>query len=203
MTLTIWLILIIVGVICVALYFRQKLTKAYSEATIKERNLQYQHQEEVKQLQLNSFRRSMNYALYQSLSQMDKTCDFFTNEDEANRELTTCLNLLGHNSQYHYPISSGRTVDILVDNAIIEGKLNPKQSDIDRLIGQVGDYLTFPHLIYIVLYGKVEQNFINRINTQIIIQNPTRVSLVHLPNAKRTKNAVGEESYESSRVVFA
>jgi hypothetical protein len=72
--------------------------------------------------------------IQQALLQMDKTCKYYNEEDEANRELCTCLNLLGHSAAYHSNINN-RIVDIYLDNVIIEGKLDPKQSDIDRLIG--------------------------------------------------------------------
>jgi hypothetical protein len=198
MTLSTWLILIAIAGVILSLYFRHQHARYVSDSIARENDLFRQHQDEVQQLTLASYKRSVDAAIYQSLSQMDKTCDFFTDEDEASRELTTCLNLLGHNAIYHYAIRSGRTVDIFLDNIIIEAKLNPKQSDIDRLIGQVGDYLTFPYAIYIVLYGQTDPAFIARIQSQIVDPHPDRVSLVYLPDAQRTKRDT-----EASRVVFA
>jgi hypothetical protein len=123
--------------------------------------------------------------IQQSLSQMDKTCKCYNEEDEANRELCTCLNLLGHNAVYHSAINN-RTVDIYLDNVIIEGKLDPKQSDIDRLIGQISDYVTFGKHIYIVIYGFIAQTLLDRINQQILSRY-SGVSLLYLDNPNRVK----------------
>lgn len=125
--------------------------------------------------------------IQQALLQMDRTCKFYGEEDEANRELCTCLNLLGHNATYHSNINN-RIVDIYVDNVIIEGKLDPKQSDIDRLIGQISDYVTFGKPIYIVIYGQVTRSLVDRIRQQIILRYSS-VYLLYLDNPNRVKAA--------------
>jgi DNA-directed RNA polymerase beta' subunit len=140
-----------------------KIEQAYEQANNK---LLYQH-------------------IQQALSQMDKTCKYYMDEDEANRELCTCLNLLGHNAVYHSTINN-RTVDIYLDNVIIEGKLDPKQSDIDRLIGQIADYVTFGKNIYIVIYGQVSPSLVERIRQQIILRYNS-VYLLYLDNPNRVK----------------
>lgn len=200
MTLTIWLVLIIIAASILALYFRQRVVSANA----REDDLRQQFKEQVADLKAAAYKHSVEAAIHRSLSQMDRTCDFYTDEDEANRELTTCLNLLGHSAQYHYPISKGRTADIFVDNIIIEGKLHPKQSDVDRLIGQVDDYLALPYPIYIVLYGQTDPLLLARIKSQICDRHPDRVSVVYLPDAKRVKHVADEErTHEASRIVFA
>ncbi len=124
--------------------------------------------------------------IQQALTQMDKTCNAYKEEDEANRELCTCLNLLGHNAVYHSTINN-RNVDILADdNAIIEGKLDPSQSDIDRLIGQISDYITFGKHIYIVIYGVLTPALLDRIHQQIVSRYGG-VSLLYLDNPNRVK----------------
>jgi hypothetical protein len=119
---------------------------------------------------------------------MDRTYDSYTNEDEANRELTTCLNLLGHAAKYHYPLNNGRTADVLVDNyAILEGKLDPNTSDIDRLIGQLEDYAAYHYKVYVVVYGYIVPTFVERIQRQIIPRFYNKVGLIYLENPQRTR----------------
>lgn len=134
-------------------------------------------------------------SLHRCLAQMDKTNDFYRDEDEANRELTSCLNLLGHNAQYHYPLGNRRVVDIFVDNVIIEGKLDLSQSEADRLVGQISDYLNLPYHIYIVLYGKINQSERDRVS-MLIKQYPSKIDVVYLMNAKRARKLTAPVSLE-------
>lgn len=130
-------------------------------------------------------------AIYQSLAQMDKTCNFYIDEDEANRELTSCLNILGHGATYQHSLTNGRACDIFVDNSIIEGKLDLNdRTQIDRLIGQVTDYLALPYNIYIVLYGQVALSIIERINTQLVDRYPNKVFLTYLVTANRIRQMI-------------
>jgi hypothetical protein len=126
--------------------------------------------------------------IYQAIDTMDSTYTIYSDEDEANRELTTCLNLLGHTAKYHKSLDNGRTTDISVDRfAIIEGKLDPSQSDIDRLIGQMQDYLQTSYQIYIVIYGQINQTVVDRINSQIINNHADQISLIYLNQANRVR----------------
>lgn len=142
------------------------------------------------------FNKAMGYAkisvisdsIYKCLSTIDNTHTVYIDEDEANRELTSCLNAVGRTALYHKPLDSGRTPDIFIDNhAIIEGKLEPNQSEIDRLIGQVKDYVSTTYRIFIVLYGIVSQQVLDRINQQIIAEYPSQVSLVYIRDAHRIR----------------
>jgi hypothetical protein len=128
-------------------------------------------------------------ALLQALATIDGTNSTYNSEDEANRELTSCLNAMGHSAVYHQTLDNGRTTDILVDGvAIVEGKLDPSQADIDRLIGQTQDYISTNYPIYIVIYGSIGNGMINRINNQLINKHPDQISLVRLNNANRSRN---------------
>ena len=154
----------------------------------------------IKDIQSHTFRMILDGELYKTLSIMDTTYDMYSNEDEANRELTSCLKLLGHDAIYHPTIDYGRTVDILVDNHfIIEGKLDPVQSDIDRLIGQVEDYLKTPYYIYIILYGKINKVAIERINEQIVGKNSKRISLIYIDNPTRIRKL--SDSFKLTRLM--
>ena len=127
-------------------------------------------------------------SIYKCLSTIDNTHTVYTDEDEANRELTSCLNAVGRVALYHKPLDSGRTPDIFIDNhAIIEGKLEPNQADLDRLIGQIKDYAVTAYRIFIVLYGIVSQQVLDRINQQIIAEYPNQVSLLYIRDAHRIR----------------
>ncbi len=127
--------------------------------------------------------------IYRALNIMDKTCNFYKEEDEANRELTTCLNLCGHVANYHQQLDNGRTVDLFVDDfALVEGKLDPNLAEIDRLIGQVLDYFDYPYFIYIVVYGMIDDVSVQRIQTRLINVHPEKVDLIYLSNPNRTRN---------------
>lgn len=132
-------------------------------------------------------RKMLEESIYRCLCQMDKTNGFYNEEDEANRELTSCLNLLGHDAKYHYRLDNKRTADIMVDNCIIEGKLDPELSEADRLIGQLASYLTLNYHVYIVLYGHVHHDLAERLQKQVIAPNSHRVKLVYLNNAQRLR----------------
>ena len=134
--------------------------------------------------------KTLNEALLQALATIDGTHSTYTNEDEANRELTSCLNAMGHSAVYHQTLDNGRTTDILVDGvAIVEGKLDPSQSDIDRLIGQTQDYILTGYPIYIVIYGNISDGLIKRVNSQLISKHSDQISLVRLNNANRLRNS--------------
>jgi hypothetical protein len=119
------------------------------------------------------------------LYQMDKTTQFYTDENEASREITTSLNLLGYNATYQYKLPNNRQADVFVDNYIIEGKLEPNGVEVDRLIGQVTDYLSLPFKVIIVLYGYTDPKAMDRIMQYA--NNNERVRLIYLENPNRTK----------------
>lgn len=157
---------------------------------------QNQFLEDDKIILWDKTQRLQNKLLLQSINRslviMDSTHTIFNDEDEGNRELTTCLKLLGHNAIYHYNLNGLRTVDILVDNhAIIEGKLDPSPTDIDRLFGQIDDYLQFENIyIYIVVYGYISNELIERIRNNIILPNQGRITLVYKINPQRTRKSL-------------
>ena len=152
--------------------------------------------EKTEALKELTYNRMLGGELYKALSAMDKVHDSYDNEDEANRELTACLNVMGHTAIYHYGLDNGRTTDIFVDNvAIIEGKLDPNPTDIDRLIGQVDDYANYNYKIYIILYGFVDKPLINRINSQIVARYHDQVSLIYIDNPKRLRKIILDREF--------
>lgn len=182
----IYIIMIILGIIIIV--YRQKLNNLKSSTYAEIHDAKRLASEEIKTIQSNANKRTLHSSLYQALTQMDSTCNFYTEEDEASRELTTCLNVLGHHAIYHYQLANGRTCDILVDNFIVEGKLDINdQTELDRLIGQVNDYLAYPYDIYIVIYGQFNPSAIERIKSQLINAHPNRIYLIYLQSAKRTR----------------
>jgi hypothetical protein len=141
------------------------------------------------QLKIDCIHKSLIADIYKSMCQMNTTYNVFNDENEANRELTTCLKLLGHDAVYDFR-QLNRPIDIFVDNSIIEGKLEPNNSEIDRLIGQITDFLQIPCHIYIVLYGTTRPEIINRIQSQIIDTYSDRVNLVYLLNPQRCRRQI-------------
>ena len=137
-------------------------------------------------------KRLIQETIFLALTKMDETCGFYTSEDEANRELTTCLNLLGHHAEYHHHLDNDRYADILVDNnTLIEGKLDPQLSDIDRLTGQLNDYSEYPYNICVVIYGFISEPLLSKMRMNTAIQHP-RVTIINLsdPNRVRKQNAL-------------
>jgi hypothetical protein len=119
---------------------------------------------------------------------MDGTHTIYRDEESANIEMTNCLKLYGHIATYPATKLNGRTADICVDKyAIIEGKLDPNRSEIDRLIGQTLDYLKSPHYIFIVIYGKISQIQLERINDDLCEKYPDRIELVYLKEPQRIR----------------
>jgi len=155
---------------------------------------QYENEKKVSTTKINKVAsyfkcKLIEESINRSLAQMDKTNGFYKDEDEANRELTTCLNLLGHTASYQYVLDNKRTADILVDNCIIEGKLSPDNTEIDRVIGQVSDYLSLSKRIFVVLYGYIDKQSIERLNNRLVIPNPLKVKLIYLNGAQRVRRS--------------
>lgn len=130
----------------------------------------------------------VSQALQKALLTMDTTHKWYTDEDEANRELVSCLKAMGYNAVYHQFLGNGRTADAFFEESIIEAKLDPSQSEIDRLEGQVTEYLKFQFAVHVVLYGQVEPQLLLRIK-EIISRRPDRTFLTYLPDATRLRKS--------------
>ena len=162
MSSTIWIVIVILVAVGVVYFIRSSLLRTLN----KERDT---FKGQLREQYNSAQRLILRGLLDRIIAQMDTTTNFYTNEDEASRELTSCLNILGHKATYHYQLGGKRTADIFVDNCIIESKLDPNQSDIDRLVGQVGDYASnFAYHIFIVIFGNVSADIIDRIHSQLI-----------------------------------
>jgi hypothetical protein len=130
--------------------------------------------------------------LLKCLRAMDKTHKWYVDENEANRELVSILNSHKYKATYQYPLENGQIADAFTKNSIIEGKLCPTKSDVDRLIVQVTDYSTTPYDIHIVIYGRVENDYQLRRIKQLVINNPKRVFLTYFPGL-RIRHSTQEE----------
>jgi hypothetical protein len=130
----------------------------------------------------------VQHAIMNALVAMDNTFKWYENEDAANRELISTLHALGFgDATYHQLLTNGRTTDGFVSDSIIEGKLDLTHSDsIDRLLGQIDDYLVSSYDIHIVLYGVADINALNRIKNKIK-SNPNRLFLSYLTHPQRTR----------------
>jgi hypothetical protein len=131
---------------------------------------------------------NVSNALKTALRNMDTTHKWYTNEDEANRELVSCLKAMGYNAVYHQYLGDGRTADAFFESSIIEAKLDPSQSEVDRLEGQIAEYLKYPYTVRIVLYGQVDYQLLLRIK-EIISRRPESTFLTYLPDAKRIRKS--------------
>jgi len=125
-------------------------------------------------------------ALETALGNMDTTHRWYTNEDEANRELVSCLKTMGYDALYHKYLDDGRTADAFFESSIIEAKLDPSQSEVDRLEGQITEYLKYPYAVHVVLYGHIDAQLLSRIKG-IVSRKPERTFLTYLPDAKRIR----------------
>ena len=128
-------------------------------------------------------------ALATALHHMDTTHIWYTDEDEANRALVTSLKVMGYEEAvYHKYLGDGRTADAFFENSIVEGKLDPQQSEVDRLEGQITEYLKYPYAVHVVLYGHIDTQLLSRIK-EIVSRKPERTFLTYLPDAKRVRKS--------------
>jgi cell division protein FtsI/penicillin-binding protein 2 len=127
--------------------------------------------------------------LHNALQIMDTTAKWYNNEDEANRELVSVLKAQHIDAVYLHRLSNGRTADARVGNVLIEGKLSPDTSEIDRLIGQISDYTQYSgeNKVNIVIYGKLTQDAKNRIEREIQLRYIGQVFLSYLDNPQRLR----------------
>ena len=133
-------------------------------------------------------REYINNCIYNSLKIMDTTAKWYTDENEANRELVTSLKIQGLDAEYQPRLPNGITADARVNNVIIEGKLSPNKSDIDRLIGQLTQYVQYSVKVNIVIYGALDNyaklRIINEIRRRYSLN---RVFINYLDNPQRNR----------------
>jgi cbb3-type cytochrome oxidase subunit 3 len=118
--------------------------------------------------------------LHKALEAMDTTHKWYNNEDEANKELVSCLKLQGVEAEYQYRLPNGGTADAKVYNFLIEGKLSPDRAEVNRLIGQLSDYSEYPYKINIVIYGRLSEYAERRIRKEINSRYLNKVFLTYL-----------------------
>ena len=128
--------------------------------------------------------------LLRALRIMDSTAKWYNNEDEANKELVTCLKSLNVDATYGYKLPNGRTADAKVVNVLIEGKLSPDTTEVDRLIGQLTEYTQYSNKVNIVIYGQLDRDARRRIENEIHLRYTGRVFLTCLSNPKRQRAAL-------------
>jgi hypothetical protein len=130
----------------------------------------------------------MSRILYKALETMDTTARWYNNEEEANRELVTCLKAQGiSNVIYQYRLGNGRTADVKVGDCLIECKLSPTTDEVDRLIGQISNYIQYTKKLNIVIYGKFDSLARKRIEDEIRSRYQNKAFLTYLSNPKRLR----------------
>lgn len=126
--------------------------------------------------------------LRSALEAMDSTARWYTDEQEANKELVACLKAKGISDvRYQCRLPDGETADARVGNILIEGKLSPGVGEVDRLMGQLTRYTQYGHRVNIVIYGPLDKHARNRIEREIQSRYPKRVFLTYLPHPKRRR----------------
>jgi hypothetical protein len=127
--------------------------------------------------------------LKKALETMDTTARWYNNEEEANRKLVTCLKAQGINDViYQYKLKNGRTVDAKFGDCLIEGKLSPSTDEIDRLIGQISDYVQYANKLNIVIYGLLDREAKRRIEQEIQSRYLNKVFLTYLDEPRRQRS---------------
>jgi hypothetical protein len=126
--------------------------------------------------------------LRKALETMDSTGRWYNNEEEANRELVTCLKAQGITDViYQYRLGNGRIADVKVGNCLIECKLSPSTDEVDRLIGQLSDYTQYANKLNVVIYGKFDREARRRIENEIGSRYAHKVFLTYLNNPRRQR----------------
>jgi hypothetical protein len=195
-----WIILSVIGfgllVWFVVKYFRNK--KREADFLIIRRRIQQETQKrQEEQERINQKEREerelitseIDKYLHKALQIMDTTAKWYNNEDEANRELVSVLKAQNIDADYLHRLSNGRTADAKVGNVLIEGKLSPDTSEIDRLTGQISDYVQYSegNKINIVIYGDLNEEGRRRIVREILQRYGGKVFLSYLDNPQRLR----------------
>ena len=141
-----------------------------------------------KQIRRKAISGEIGKYLQGALEAMDSTAKWYTDENEANRELVSCLKAKGiPDVTYQYKLRDGETADAKVGNILIEGKLSPNTGEVDRLLGQLTRYTQHGHKVNVVIYGRLDQYARSRIEKEIQSRYPNRVFLTYLDNPKRQR----------------
>lgn len=131
---------------------------------------------------------SIGEYIYKALQIMDTTHKWYDDEGEANRELVSVLKAQGlENVIYQYNLPNGRTVDIKVNDALIECKLSPSTSEVDRLIGQLNEYTKYSDEVHLTIFGQLDNYGRERIENEIDDRYENHVFLNYLDNPQRQR----------------
>jgi len=123
----------------------------------------------------------------EALTAMDNTFKWYSNEEEANKELVSILKNRGIDIKYQFELDNSRTADAKGDGFIIEGKLEPNTAEVDRLIGQLKVYSGYSNQIYVVIYGRLNEMACVRILDEIEERYNNKVFLIFLQDPKRVR----------------
>ena len=121
-----------------------------------------------------------------ALQIMDSTSNWYLDENAANQELISCLRSQNINAVYGYKLGNCRIADGRVGDILIEGKLSPQTQEIDRLLGQLGDYTLYGK-VNVVIYGHLSDNARKRILKEINKKYFDKAFLTYLNNPKRQR----------------
>jgi hypothetical protein len=122
-----------------------------------------------------------------ALNKMDTTANYYRDEHEANHELVSTLKGMDVDSYYSYDLPNGQRGDAKVMGALVEGKLSPNSSEIDRLLRQIFGYMQYVNIMYIVIYGQLTENARFYIENEISSKYSNRVYLITLDSPHRLR----------------
>jgi hypothetical protein len=142
-----------------------------------------------RQRKLKAMTSEIGKQLQRALETMDTTARWYNTEEEANRELVTCLKAQGIcDVTYQYRLPDHQTADAKVGNILVEGKLSPNDTrEVDRLLGQLTRYTQYGHKVNVVIYGPIHKYARARIENEIQSRYLNRVFLTYLNNPRRQR----------------
>jgi hypothetical protein len=141
--------------------------------------------------EIDALRSEIDKYLIDALKIMDSVDKWYRDEDEANKELVTCLKSRNVNATYGCKLPNGRIADAIVGDIIIEGKLSPDTEGVDRLLGQLSDYTQYGNQVNVVIYGRLREDARRRIENDINLRYTGKVFLTYLDNPKRQRAPSG------------
>jgi hypothetical protein len=138
-----------------------------------------------------AFQGEADNIIRQALQTIDSTSAYYSDEEEANKELASTLKALvpGANIEYEPKIQGQSVGDIKIGSTVIEGKLDLlNKHEADRLVGQIQWCCSHsPFKIKVVIYGRISPEIRNRIMT--LSEYPERVTIIALPHPRRVRRA--------------
>jgi hypothetical protein len=134
-----------------------------------------------------SLKNDLDFHIGRALEIIDKSAIWYRDENSANLELVTSLRTMGYDAEYQPRLRNGAIADIRVGDTLIEGKLSPNKAEIDRLLGQLTEYVKVSNKIHIIIYGTLSKYALYRILDEIR-KYQIKIVLTALPRPHRDRH---------------